>query len=78
MVNNDELRNELVIPKGTRVKIQGCPFYLAEDAKIEGQDDESKKILDGVLAEEKAYMEYRKTGNKSKSHSSAGKHPRQV
>lgn len=49
----------IFIPKGTRVKIQGCPFYLAEDTKIQEQDEDSRRILNGVLAEEKADMDSR-------------------
>ncbi|WP_010197027.1 hypothetical protein [Psychrobacter sp. PAMC 21119] len=47
------------IPKGTRVKIQGCPFYLAEDTKIQDPSEDSQRILNGVLAEEKADMDSR-------------------
>lgn len=50
---------EVIIPKGTRVKIQGCPFYLAEDAKVQGPDEECQRIMSHVLAEEKAAMDSR-------------------
>lgn len=47
---------DVFIPKGTRVKIQGCPFYLAEDAKIQDPSEESQRIMNLVLAREKADM----------------------
>lgn len=55
--NKDEQVKGVLIPKGTRGKIQGCPFYLAEDTKIQEQDEDSRRVLSGVLAEEKADME---------------------
>lgn len=48
---------DVFIPKGTRVKIQGCPFYLAEDAKVQDSDEECQRIMNLVLAEEKADMD---------------------
>lgn len=50
---------DVFIPKGTRVKIQGCPFYLAEDAKVQDPDEECQRIMNLVLAEEKADMDSR-------------------
>ena len=50
---------DVFIPKGTRVKIQGCPFYLAEDAKIQDPSEDSQRNIDFVLAEEKADMDGR-------------------
>lgn len=50
---------EVLIPKGTRVNIQGCPFYLAEDSKIQDPSEDSQRIMNHVLAEEKADMDGR-------------------
>lgn len=50
---------EVLIPKGTRVNIQGCPSYLAEDTKIQDPSEESQQIMNHVLAEEKADMDGR-------------------
>ncbi len=50
---------EVLIPKGTRVKIQGCPFYLAEDTKVQDPDEECQRIMNHVLAEEKTDMDER-------------------
>lgn len=50
---------DVFIPKGTRVSIQGCPFYLAEDTKVQDSSEESQQIMNLVLAREKADMDSR-------------------
>lgn len=61
MLSDDKVESvkDVFIPKGTRVKIQGCPFYLAEDTKIQDPSDDSQRILNDVLADEKVDMDGR-------------------
>lgn len=64
---------EVLIPKGTRVKIQGCPFYLAEDTKVQDLDEECQRIMNNVLAEEKADMDEREARKQARLDGCIGK-----
>lgn len=55
MSESTELK-PLIIPKGTRIKIQGCPFYLSDDTFVGEGDEESHSILQSVLADEQKHM----------------------
>lgn len=54
MSESTELK-PMIVPKGTRIKIGGLPFFLSEDAQIENRSVDDHGMLALALADERKW-----------------------
>ncbi len=47
--------NTMIVPKGTRIKIGGCPFVLSQDVEVENNSLDNQNMLRIALADERKW-----------------------